>query len=158
MSLPVEDSYLNLPQVTRDENSLNIENIKAEQTNDNELNDLRARLPNRYLAKNIGDVPNVMVYVRPGDDPETQWKIVLPRNLIKPTIKWYHRVTGYPGEQKLRYTLNSRFFHPHLWRYIDKFTHADSQKHKLPGRGYGELPECDLRRELFSEVAVLIGS
>ena len=99
-----------------------------------------------------------MVYVRPGNDPETQWKIVLPQNLIKPTIKWYHRVTGYPGERKLRYTLNSRFFHPHLWRYIDKYAHADSQKHKLPGRGYGELPERDLRRKPFSEVAVdLIG-
>ena len=65
----------------RDENPLNIENIKKEQTNNNDLAEYQAKYPNRYLTKNIGDVPTVMVYVRPSDDPETQWKNCSPTKL-----------------------------------------------------------------------------
>ena len=158
LNLPAEDAYLNLPSVNKNENPLNIEYIKENQTKDDELDKWRQKYPERYIFKDIGEVHKVMVYVRPGDDPKTQWKIVLPRSVLKKTIEWYHQVTGYPGEKKLRMTLQSRFHHPDLRKYVDKYKSADAQKHKLPGRGYGELPERELKCEPFTEVAVdLIG-
>jgi biopolymer transport protein ExbD len=28
-------------------------------------------------------------------------KVLLPKALIKPTIRWYHQVTGHPGRKRL---------------------------------------------------------
>ena len=41
-------------------------------------------------------------------------------------------------------TLQSRFHHPDVRKYVDKYKSADAQKNKLPGRGSGVLPERDL--------------
>ena len=43
-------------------------------------------------------------------------------------------------------------------QHIDNYKCADCQKHKLSGKGYGLLPEQEVRCEPFEEVAVdLIG-
>ena len=43
-------------------------------------------------------------------------------------------------------------------QYIDNYKCADCQKHKLSGKGYGLLPEQEVRSEPFEEVLVdLIG-
>ena len=78
--------------------------------------------------------------------------------MIKPAVKWFHIVTGHPGSKKLRLTLEQRYHHPGMRRYIDNFACSDCQKHKLDGRGYGLLPMRDLKEQPFEEVAVdLIG-
>jgi len=78
--------------------------------------------------------------------------------MIKSTVQWYHIVTGYPGSKKLRLTMEQRYHHPNMRRYIDNFACEHCQKHKLDGKGYGLLPMRDLREQPFEEVAVdLIG-
>jgi hypothetical protein len=47
-------------------------------------------------CKNIKDVKDILCYTKPGDNA-ANWKIVLPKDLIAPTIRWYHLVTGHPG-------------------------------------------------------------
>ena len=42
----------------------------------------------------------MICYTKPGDDP-TNRKIALPCKLIKPTVRWYHQVTGHPGGKRL---------------------------------------------------------
>jgi hypothetical protein len=43
---------------------------------------------------------DVLCYTKPGDNL-SNWKIALPKELIKPTVKWYHQVTGpsHPGSK-----------------------------------------------------------
>ena len=78
--------------------------------------------------------------------------------MIKLTVKWFHIVTGHPGSKKLQLTLEQRYYHPEMQSYVDRYACSDCQKHKLDGRGYGLLPERDLREQPFEEVAVdLIG-
>ena len=78
--------------------------------------------------------------------------------MIKQTVKWFHVVTGHPGKQKLRLTVDQRYHHPEMRRYIDNYACHDCQKHKLDGKGYGLLPMRDLKEQPFEEVAVdLIG-
>ena len=73
--------------------------------------------------------------------------------MIKKTVKWFHLVTGYPIEKRSRTTCNTRYHHPHLYRYIDTYKCPEYQTNKLVGRGYGLLPERKLRSEPFLEVA-----
>ena len=84
--------------------------------------------------------------------------MALPTNMVKSIVKWFHIVTGHPGSKKLRLTLEQRYHHPEMRRYIDSYACADCQKHKLDGKGYGLLPMRDLKEQPFEEVAVdLIG-
>ena len=81
----------------------------------------------------------MLCYCKPGLNKEENWKIVLPRKLLMSTIKWFHIVTGHPGEKILELTLRSRFFHPELRHLVKKFKCDLCQRQKLPGKGYGLL-------------------
>ena len=108
--------------------------------------------------QNIGNVNNVICYVKPGDNKTENWKIALPRQLLKPTVKWFHLVAGHPGEKRLEQTIKARHHHPNIWAEISNFKCSACQKFKLAGRGYGLLPERELREQPFEECAVdLIG-
>jgi hypothetical protein len=66
---------------------------------------------------------------------------------------------GHPGEKKLWMTLEERYYHPKLWYTIDRFKCSHCQMHKLSGRGYWLLPECEVRVATWEEVAIdLIGT
>ena len=78
--------------------------------------------------------------------------------MVKPTVEWFHLVTGHPGQKKLRFTINQRYYHPELRKYVDQYKCTHCERHKLEGKGYGLLPEHETRTEPFEEVAVdLIG-
>ena len=51
------------------------------------------------------DVDDIICYVKQGQDPNSQWKIVLPASMLDETVKWFHTVIGHPGEKRLRMTL-----------------------------------------------------
>jgi hypothetical protein len=55
--------------------------------------------PEWSSCKNINNVQDILCYTKPGDNP-ANWKVALPEDLIKPTIKWYHQVTGHPGSKR----------------------------------------------------------
>ena len=92
--------YLNLPEDMLEDNPLDIENIKEKQQLDIELQQSATKHPDWYSQKRFNDVTNVLCYTKPGDDP-ANWKIALPKELIGPTVKWYHQVTGHPGSKTL---------------------------------------------------------
>jgi hypothetical protein len=54
------------------------------------------KYPEWYSYKTINDVEDILCYTKPGDK-----KNALPEDLIKPTIKWYHQVTGHTGSKRL---------------------------------------------------------
>jgi hypothetical protein len=78
--------------------------------------------------------------------------------LIKPTVKWYHQVTGHPGSKRLYEQIRQRYHNRDLRRYIDNFNCDYCQRNKLDGKGYGLLPEGEVQSIPFEECAVdLIG-
>ena len=141
LALPNEECYLNLPFEEVTENPLNLENMREKQYADTELLSRKEKYPDRYITKQIGHVRDLICYVKPGEDRARQWKIALPKSMIKKTIKWFHLVTCHPGVKRLRLSLQVKYYHPELRSEIDKFRCVDCQKHKLDGRGYGLLPE-----------------
>ncbi len=95
-----EHFYLNLPEDMVEDNPLDLENIKEKQDEDNDLQQSLTKRPTWYSCKNINNIEGILCYTKPGDNAGN-WKIVLPKDLIVPTIRWYHQVTGHPGSKRL---------------------------------------------------------
>ena len=124
---------------------------------DNELQQSATKHSDWYSRKRFNDVTNVLCYTKPGDDL-ANWKIALPKDLIGPTVKWYHQVTGHPGSKRLYEQIKQWYYHRDIWRYIDHFNCDYCQRNKLDGKGYGHLPEREVCSIPFEECAVdLIG-
>jgi hypothetical protein len=82
----------------------------------------------------------------------------LLKDLRVPTIRWYHQATGHPGSKRLYQHIHQRYYNRDLRRLVDKFKCNYCQKNKLDGKGYGFLPEREVRLIPFEECATnLIG-
>ena len=79
--------------------------MKIEQQNDAELLSAQAKHREIYIEKQVGDIPNLICYVKPGKDPLTRWKIALPKSMLESFIRWYHIVIGHPGNTRLPLSL-----------------------------------------------------
>ena len=80
--------------------------------------------------------------------------------MVKPTVEWYHVVLGHPGEKRLDQSIKGRYFHPQLRKKCENVVKNCEfcQRHKRPGRGFGLLPEREVKVAPFEEIAVdLIG-
>ncbi len=132
-------------------------NIKEKQDEDNDLHQLLTKHPTWYCRKNINDVNDILCYTKPGDNA-AYWKIVLPKDLIVPTIRWYHQVTGHPGNKRLHQHIHKQYYNCDLRRLVDNFKCNYCQRNKLDGKGYRFLPEKEVRLIPFKECAMdLIG-
>jgi len=154
------DTYLNLPESdVPEENPLNYEHIAEMQKSDENLARLKAKWPQQYVYKRLDEsIEPILCYVRPNDNQDTQWRIALPEAMLLPSIKWFHQVLGHPGQKRLRETLSQRYYHPQMRSVIDNYHCEYCQRHKLSGKGYGLLPEREMRIAPWEEVAVdLIG-
>ncbi len=78
---------------------------------------------------------------------------MLPEDLIVPTIRWYHQVTGHPGSKRLYQHIHQRFYNCDLCRLADNFRCNYCQRNKLEGKGYGLLPEQEVYSIPFEEWA-----
>ncbi len=47
------------------------------------------------------------------------WKIVIPKELIVPTLRWYHQVTGHPGSKRLYQHIHQQYYNPDLHRLVE---------------------------------------
>ena len=152
--------YLNFPDSeSPEQNPLIFAYIREQQQADAKLLAAQQKYPNNYINKCLDDdVEDIICHVKDHDDPTTQWKIALPETMLKETVTWFHQVMGHPGQDRLRYTLSQRYHHYLLRRTIDKFRCEHCTRHKLSGRGYGLLPEREMRIAPWEEVAIdLIG-
>ncbi len=153
----VEQCYLNLAEDMVKDNPLVLENIKERQDKDDRLTQSTVRYPTWYSRKTIIDVEDILCYTKPGDNA-ANWRIALPEDLILPTIKWYHQVTGHPGSKRLYRQFSQRCCHRDLRRIVDHLNSDFCQRNKLNGKGFGFLPEHEVHSISFEECAVgLIG-
>ena len=139
-------------------NPLDLESIKEEQQKDNELQTLAEKQPNEYFPMSMGRNLNILVYVKPGLDKQTQWKICLPKTMVKDAIKWYHVALGHPGMERTRKTMEARYHSRYVRAESMRFKCAHCEKYKADPKQWGLLPEREVTTEPFSEIAVdLIG-
>ncbi len=108
-----EQCNLYLPEDMVEDNPLDLENIKERQDEDDHLMQSTVKHPTWYSCKTINDVEDILCYTKPGDNA-TNWRIALPEDLILPTIKWYHQVTGHSSSKGLYEQLRQRYYHRDL--------------------------------------------
>ncbi len=100
---------LNLPDDMIEDKPMDLEYIKEKQDEDNDLHQSLTKHPTCYSRKNINDVNNILCYTKPGDN-EANWKIVLSKDLILPTFRWYHQVTGHHGSNRLYQHIHQQYY------------------------------------------------
>ena len=152
------ECFMNLPHLNdHGDNPLNYKYLAKQQLEDEKLQQLaKGRFVNYVIRKLNGH--KVLCYVKTYDNPETQWQIALPRQLVIPTIQYFHMILGHPGATSMRLTIQTRYYHPMLRKEIDDFACNACQKMKRSGPGYGLLPEQEVGTVPWAEVAVdLIG-
>ena len=71
------DCYPNLPEAAPDESPLNYEWICAQQQANAALLAKHQRHPQRYVYKTFDDDVELLCHVKPGHNPETQWKFAM---------------------------------------------------------------------------------
>ncbi len=106
--LPNKECHLNLPDNMIDNNPLDMENIKEQQDTNDVLLQHATKYADCYMRKCIGTVDYILCYVKPGD-PLNNWKIALPKDLLQPTSRWFHQVTGHPGRKSLFMQISSQY-------------------------------------------------
>ncbi len=109
----MEHCYLNLPEDMVEDNPLGLEHIKEKQDENNDLSHALLRHPTWYSRKNINDLNDILCYTKPGDNV-ANWKIALLRDLTRPTIMWYHQVTGHPGSKRLYQYMHHQYYNRDL--------------------------------------------
>ena len=112
--------------------------------------------PMRYSYQQFNN--QALVCYRPYQ--QHNYKIMLPTDSVGYIIHWFHEALNHVGGTRLHNTIASTFYHPNLLPLVKQFVQRCSvcQQHKLPGIGYGQLPERDAKVQPFHEVAVdLIG-
>ena len=49
---------------------------------------LQVKYPEQYIYKSLDkDVDDIICYVSPGDNPDEQWRIALPQQILEETVK-----------------------------------------------------------------------
>ena len=130
------ECFLNLPHLNdHGNNPLNYKYLAKQQVEDEKLQQLATVKPDNYVMKRLNR-HKVLRYVKTYDSSETQWKIAFPRQLVIPTIQYFHTILGHPGATRMSLTIQTRYYHPMLRKEIDDFACDACQKMKKPGLGY----------------------
>ncbi len=69
----------------------------------------------------ILDDKEIICYVAPGNNCDTQWKFALTNSMIQPTIHWFHAMLRHPGSCCMLATLQAQYHYPHLQLHIERF-------------------------------------
>ena len=93
----IYECYLNLPKIPDPaQNPLSFFCICKQQQQDDQLLALQVKYPEQYIYKSLDkDVDDIICYIPPGDNPDEQWRIALPQQMLEETVKWFHQVMGH---------------------------------------------------------------
>jgi hypothetical protein len=151
---PLKQCYLNLSgdMVEDNPSAFGSEEYEKKTTPWWKTHAVTVKYPEWYSWKTINNVEDILCYTKPGNNP-ANWKIALPEDLIKPPIKWYHQINGHPESKRLYGQLWQRCYHRDLHQMVDNLNCDFCQRNKLDGKGYGFLPEHEVKSILFEEYA-----
>ena len=108
MTLPQEECYLNLPKNSAEESPLDLQTISENQLKDSALIARAEKYQNIYFMKNL-DGHKVLCYCKDKSERQSKCQIALPDKILKNTIKWFHIISGHPGQGKLCLTMEQRY-------------------------------------------------
>ena len=149
MTSRTPDCFLNVPPGP---NPMDYTRIQQQQSNDQELQQLRTQNPAQYPTHTFNN--SQLICFQPPH--HTEWKIYIPATLLTELITWYHHVLLHIGSTRIFESISTHFYHPQLRRRVETFISRcqTCQQYKRPGRGYGHLAPREALFQPFYEVAV----
>merc|ERR1712032_1808054 len=133
------ECLLNLPQLHKMHNPINMINIHNHQQAEQRLVQAQQQNPIQMPMQTINGMNIISIFLDP--QRPTIWKIYLPQSLLAEVFRWYHFTLGHAGVQRMYDTISSKFFAPGLYTACERFQCPDNCKQwKQPGQGYGHLP------------------
>ncbi len=148
------ECFLNLPLLNIAENNpVDLGWIHEQQNIGNELATKTIKHPDHNFDKTL-DGHVILCFASPNEGRDTQWKIAITKEMVVPLIKLFHTLLAHPGRKCSRMTLQSHYNHPDMRQQVDEFHFDYCQYVKIPCKGMGLLPECDLTNTLWYKVAI----
>ena len=124
------ECFLNRPRLNdHSDNPLNYKYLTEQQVEEKKLQQFAKGKPDNYVIKTLNG-HDVLCYLKTYDNPETQRQIALPKQLVTPTIQYFHMILGHPGATRMRLTIQMRYYHPMLRKEMDDFACNACQKMK----------------------------
>ena len=124
------ECFLNLPHLNdHSDNPIIYKYLAEQKVEDEKLQQLAKGKPDNYVIKTLNR-DKVLCYVKTYDNPETQWQIALPKQLVIPTIQYFHMILKHPGKPRMHLTIQKRYYHPRLRKEINDFACNACQKMK----------------------------
>ena len=144
VNLAVEDLYINYPSDLPNF-PIAFPLLETAQKNDPELQAIKHYETKQFYGHDL------KVYTKNGNT-----KIVLPKDLVSPTIKWYHHTQGHSGAERLLRSISQFLYSPGLKEAVRSFvkTCDECQRYKNPGIGIGHLPPRDETAVPFEQIAI----
>ena len=150
--------FLNFPEVDDDtQHPLDFQAIAEAQADDEHLQQQVLQDPQHYAQVLMAPNVHLICYIPAEHQP---WKICIPDASLDHMIRWYHLVLNHVGMIRLHQTMALNFYHRNMRTRIEHLVQSCDacQRHKLPGRGYGELPPREAQLAPWQQIAVdLIG-
>ena len=88
-------------------NLITTTNIHQHQSTDQSLQLKQQTNPIEFPMKIISNM-SIICHIKDQQQP-SQWKIVLPTNLLRPVIHWYHLTLQHAGADRMYDTIRARF-------------------------------------------------
>ena len=151
------DCFVHLPDQVGIPFALDYATIAKAQAQDAELKAAVLEYPSRYEKKKLAKDVQVYCYTAP---PNQSWRIYIPKEMLEPTIRWYHLALSHVGGSRLYDTTRMHFYNPKLKARIEDIVQRCDvcQRQKLTGRGHGETAPREAALLPWSNIAVdLIG-
>ena len=129
--------------------------IHTYQQQDPHLTSVLDKDPRRFFKMTLGGYSIICFYDKPDDD--SSWSIVLPDQMLKPLIDWYHKITVHStGMDRLEALIRRNFWHPRIRENVREII-SNCQicpQVRLAAKPYGELAPRDAPIAPWSEVHV----
>ena len=87
---------------SQEEHPLNYTHVRDCQQSCTRLKQSRQCHPEQYFEKEMAPDVKVVCYASTPADKEELWRIALPDNMLKETVKWFHIAMGHPDRNRLR--------------------------------------------------------
>ena len=137
---------------------LTIKEIGRAQAKDKYLKQLQEKTPDKLgdLFEDIGQQTGPDKATTIYNPVDKQYRIVVPQELTKRLMEWYHTTLVHPGVHRLYNTLRQHYTWPKMLSQIRAYlrTCGPCQRGKRGGRGYGKVPLKDVETEPWKDIAL----
>ena len=108
--------------------------------------------PPQYMRRSFSPDLQLVCYSK---TPICVWKIVLPDELLESAVRWYHLALSHVRSNRLLDTMSMHIYNKKLRSTIESIvSKCDTcQRHKLVGRGHGEVAAREAALLPWREVA-----